>query len=736
MNEHRQVVANIPEGYVVVPHESLNFIGSEPSPKDEESQFDLRSILAAAYRNKWIIIAVTIVCVALGVAYSLITAPIYRATATVQIDQQTAKILESQDEEPGSSQEAGRFLQTQVDIIKSRSLAARVADQLKLAADANPLSLTSTSTRTRRNEAVGILQSGLSVGLPRNSRVVEISFESTNPRLSAEIANSFAQNAITGNLQRRFDTSAYSRQFLQERLAAAKIGLEESERKVVAYARSAGLIDASAGMAGSGAGVTPGPQSLTTSSLVQINQALSLAQANRIQAQQRWASAATTPALNLPEVLGNPTVQQLTQRRAELEASYNEERQRRKEDHPSLVQSAAKIAELDRQINSVAGSIKSSIREQYNVAAKQEQGLLGSVGQLKGATLSEQDRSVQYTILKRQADTDRQMYDGLLQRYRELSAAAGITSNNISIVDKAEVPGFPVWPKPFLNVALGGVAGLFLSLLVVFLRERFDDAIRSADDVERKLSLPLLGTVPLLKKGVTPQEALDDPRSTLSESHYALRHSLELSSDKGLPFSVQLTSSRQSEGKSTSAYAIARDLAGAGKRVLLIDADLRKPSLHRVMALENRVGLANLLARQKGLNDVVQTTQFENLFLISSGPLPPNPAQLLAGPGMVDLITKLRPIFDVVIIDGPPVLGLADAPRLAEMVDGTLFVVEANAAHYGHAKSALKRLEQGKANILGVILTKFDARKAGYGSDYGYYYYEYGSTNQKKLEGG
>jgi capsular exopolysaccharide synthesis family protein len=741
MNDQRPVKMPEPGGYVAVPQEALNYLYPQMEQPADEPEFNLREIWSAIYRNIWFIVAIVAVCVAAAVAYSLMTAPVYRATAKVQIDQQTAKVLESQDEEPvPSSQEADRFLQTQVDVIRSRSLARRVEADLKLASDARFLAAEpksvegGASAKVKGELAVDVLKDRLSVNLPRNSRVVDINFESTDPNLAAKIANSFAENAITSNLQRRFDTSAYSRKFLQERLVTAKQSLEDSERKVVTYARSAGLIDASAGMTNSASLPTNLPaQSLTTSSLVQINQALSQAQANRIQAQQRWASASSTPALNLPEVLGNPTVQQLTQKRAELEASYNEERQRRKEGHPMIVQAGAKLAELDRQINSVASSIKKSIREQYVVAAKQEQGLQGSVGALKGATFSEQDRSVQYNILKRQSDTDRQMYDGLLQRYRELSAAAGITSNNISIVDRAEVPSIPVWPRPLLNVALGGMAGLCLSLVFVFLRERFDDAIRSSEDVERKLSLPLLGTVPLLKKGLTPQDALDDPRSTLSEAHYALRHSLELSSDRGLPFSILLTSSRQSEGKSTSAYAISRDLAAAGKRVLLIDADLRKPSLHRVMAQENRVGLANLLARQKGLNDVVQTTQFENLFFVSSGPLPPNPAQLLAGPGMVDLIAKLRPIFDVVIIDGPPVLGLADAPRLADVVDGTLFVVEANGAHYGHAKAALKRLVQSNVNLLGVILTKFDARKAGYKSDYGYYYYEYGTKEPKQI---
>jgi capsular exopolysaccharide synthesis family protein len=320
------------------------------------------------------------------------------------------------------------------------------------------------------------------------------------------------------------------------------------------------------------------------------------------------------------------------------------------------------------------------------------------------------------------------LYDGLLQRYRELSAAAGITTNNISVIDKAETPNRPIWPRPLLNAAIGFLAGLFLSLLLVFLKEKFDDSVRSPDDVERKLGQPLLGTAPLLRGNSSdPVVALEDPRSLISEAHYAMRMSLELSSDQGLPGALLVTSSRQAEGKSTCAYAIARDLALSGKRVLLIDADLRKPSLHRTLGAENRTGLANVLARQKKIEEVVQRTSVDNLFLVTSGPLPPNPAQLLAGKTLNSVIARAKELFDVAIIDGPPVLGLADAPRLSSAVDGTLFVVEANRAHHGHSKAALKRLAAAKANILGVILTKFDARKAGYKSEYGYYYYEYNS---------
>jgi len=466
--------------------------------------------------------------------------------------------------------------------------------------------------------------------------------------------------------------------------------------------------------------------------LIQLNEAFSQARASREQAQQRWATSSSTPALNLPEVLANPAIQQLQQQKAVLQAQLDEDRQRWKEGHPSIGQEQAKIAELDRQINGIAGSIKNSIREQYQVALRQEQGLSGDVGQLKGATLSEQDLTVRYNILKRDADTTRQLYESLLQRYREVSAAAGITMNNVSVIDQADVPTKPVWPKPLLNAAIGVLLGLFAALITVFVREKFDDSVRLPDDVERKLNLPLLGTVPLLKSGA-PVEALEDPRSLLSEAHYALRNSLELSSEAGLPRTLFLTSSRQSEGKSTTAYAIARDLALTGKRVLLLDADLRKPSLHRILKLENRFGLVNVLARQKSLEEVVQRTSTANLYFVASGPQPPNPAQLLSAKALNEMFKAAKQLFDVVVIDGPPVLGLVDAPSLASVAEGTLFVVEANRAHRGHAKAAIKRLVSGKANLLGVVLTKFDAKKAGYGNDYGYYYYEYQSDHAEQL---
>lgn len=709
----------------------------EMADADDKMSLDVRAMLAALYRNRLLIASVIALALAAGAISVLLTTPTYRARTTVQIEQQSARVLGTEDPEPvASPQEAERFLQTHVDIIKSRALAGRVVDSLGLAGDSHFLNAMGakrlpegqSDKRAEREQAIAILSDHLSVSLPRNSRVVGISIDSRSPALAAQIADSYAENLIVSNLQRRFETSSYARKFLQQQLALAKNKLEETERSLIAYSRNAGLIDASAGAA-SGSGQM-GPRSLTTTNLVQLNEAYAQARSNRVAKQQRWQQAQATPLLSLPEVLGNPTIQQLSQQRAQLEGEYSQELQRRKEEHPALVQAKANIAELDRQIATLAGSIRASIRDQYQVASRQEQALAGNVGQLKGETLNEQDRGVRYNILKREVETNRELYDGLLQRYKEVGAQAGITQNNISVIDAATGPRRPVSPRPLLSMTLAALAGLALALLLVFVRERFDDAIHAPEDVEAKLRLPLAGVVPLVRGRQTVRSALADPRSPVAEAQSALRSSIELSSIEGVPSTLLLTSSREGEGKSTTALGLARDLAQTGQRVLLIDGDLRKPSLHQLLELANQAGLSSVLARRAAVDEVILPTATEGLMFMPAGPLPPNPAHLLAGKVLAELLSQLAERYDVVVVDGPPMLGLADGPRLASAVEGVLFVIEADGAHRGQAKAALKRLLAINARVVGAVLTKYDARKSGF-ARYGYGYgYDYGAPPQ------
>jgi capsular exopolysaccharide synthesis family protein len=714
----------------------------------------LRSLWSTFYRNRLLIAVIVAGAMLAGLAVTMLMTPKYKATSSIQIDQQATNVLgnSSQDalQQADSSQDADRFLQTQVDVLESRAMALSVMQDLNLAANDDfvlqmgakpadkPIGALSLAD-TKQQQILEVLSDNLKVELPRNSRVVALSFNSPNPRLAARVANAFAADFMMFNMKRKFGSSTYARNFLASQLNDTRTKLEASERALLDYARGANLLDVSGGIA-SGTDSSSGsstPRSLTTSNLVELNDAYAQAQAARMQVQQHWEQAQSGSPMQLQEVLTNPAIMQLTQLKAQAQAAYQQDLQRHKPDYPQMQQAAAHIAELDRQINNLATSIRSSIREQYQTALKQEQALSGQVNSLKNSTQNEQGRSVEYNILKRTVDTNRTMYDSLLQRYAEVSAQAGVAANNISQVDVADIPTKPVSPRPLINLALAGLLGLMVAAGFVLLRDKFDDSIRTPEDVPVKLGLTFLNATPLLEENTTPLEALDDPRSALSEAYAALRASIELGHKGGVPSTLAVTSTRQSEGKSTTAYAIARAFAKIGKSVVLIDSDLRKPSLHRLANAHNNKGFSNLLAGLLTIEETLQPTDIPSLSLISAGPLPPNPAELLSGPRLAELINALAQRFDMVIVDAPPVLGLADTVLIGTATETTLFVIEANGSHHGHAKAAVRRLTTSGVPMIGALLSKYDARKIGYGYGYGYNYaysYSYGDNEQPTVK--
>jgi capsular exopolysaccharide synthesis family protein len=283
------------------------------------------------------------------------------------------------------------------------------------------------------------------------------------------------------------------------------------------------------------------------------------------------------------------------------------------------------------------------------------------------------------------------------------------------------------------NLAIAGLSGLAAGVLLAFLLETMDQAVRKPADVETKLGLPVLGSVPLLEKGVQPMEALADLRSPFSEAYHSIRSNLAFSTKDGAPKVLSVTSARPEEGKSTTAFALAQGFARAGLRVLLVDLDLRNPSQHKIIGADNRVGASNLLTGAVRLQGAVQPTDWPNLFLIPSGPLPPSPAELLIGPRLVAFTKEATEHFDIVILDGPPVMGLADAPLIASVASGAVLTIEAGRTSRAQARAAIKRLRVGDARLFGAILTKFDSRKTAYGYGYAYAYdYEYNYAYGRK----
>ena len=706
---------------------------------------------------RWVIGAMVVAAVALSIAISLLMTPIYRAVGVLQIDMEAPKVVDVDParQEAQGQQNADQFYQTEYGLLKSRSLAERVVNKLNLAS--NPSYLISGSPflgflhvraqfqnpasqpfDSRHRDAIRKFMDHLKVTPVRGSRLVKVTYDSVDPQLAATIVNTTMDEFIASNLDRHFQATAYARQFLEEHLADQKQKLEDSEKKLVAYQTAQHIVDLGPTTTSADGKTSASGQSLASASLATLNESLAQAKGQRILAEQKWKTANSASVMSLPEVLGNPAVQALQARKAQLETDYQDKLKIYKPDFPAMTQIRAQIDETDKQIQAQVANIKESLHEQYEVAAKQEAGLGGQVSGLTSSVLDLKNRSIADNTLQREVDTNQQLYDGLLQQEKAIAVAGTAIVNNIFKVDNAIRPNHPAQPRPLLNVLAAIGAGLVFGVLLAFGLEYLDDSVKVPEDVESKLGLPLLGSIPVLEKGVGAKEALADTRSALSEAYYSVRTALQFSTDTGVPKSFLVTSARPSEGKSTTALALAQNFARLGMRVLLIDGDLRNPSLHHFVSCDNTAGLSNYLIGASNLFDVVQATDRQNLFLLPCGPLPPNPAELLASGKVRGLLAKADDQFDLVVIDGPPVMGLADAPLLASVTAGTMLVIEAGTTRRGLARAAIRRLLAGQAHMLGAVLNKFSLRKAGYGYAYGYgysYAYSYGyGANEPRIE--
>ena len=733
-------------------------MASHPAPQDvfapaayepEDAQFgprapvvDLRYLAAVVRSNLLLIAAIIAACLAIALVTTLLETKRYTATASVQINDQSQRVLGNEieaDQVANNGWDTDRFLQTEVDVLKSRALAERVMKRLRLEGNASFYAQmevgqpdADSPPAAVREMTLALLRGNMEVKLPRNSRIAAITFESTDAALSARIANAFAEEFIQASLQQRYDSSAYARSFVSGQLQDAKLRLEESERNLNDYARKAGLIrPRDMSVNSNGEPVSSGASSVTSASLMQLNMAASDAHAKRIAAQARLQALNSKPLLADREALQNPAVQTLFTRQTEVQAKLQDELTRRLDDHPAVQQLRAQLKVIDSQLNQAAQNMRNAARADFEAALTTETRLQAQVDALKTATLAEQDRSVQYNLLAREADTNRALYDGLLQRYKELNASAGISTSNITIIDRADSPSSPSSPNLIRNLAFALLGGLGLAAIATFLRSQFDDIVRIPEDIESKLDLPLLGVVPRARDAAIGEE-LADPKSAASESYNSLRSALLYSTSQGLPRSLLVSSSQPSEGKTTTSCELARGFARMGRRVLLVDVDLRRPTLHRQFELENGTGLSSLLTQQVKLDQVIRNAGQENLDVVTSGPVPPSPTELIASEQMAELVDAMTTRYDVVIFDSPPILGLADAPLMSALVDGVVFIVESGRGRHGSLKASLRRLRTMGPLMLGAVLTMFDAAKAGHRySEYsGYDYYRYGAGNK------
>jgi polysaccharide biosynthesis transport protein len=707
-----------------------------PSPRGvgAESVPPIRQYLRIALRWRYVILGVAAACILLGLIVTLLMTPKYTAEATVEISRESDQVTNFQGVERDASIADQEFYQTQYGLLRARSLAERVASQLRLIDDPAffemfdvdddepALQLVNgrypASGRAERQRAAGrVLLEHLGIAPVRLSRLVDIAFTSPDPEFSARVANAWAENFIQTNLERKIQATSYGRNVLQRQLAELKDRLDQSQRQLVAYASAQRIIN----LPSQTGDRSTGERSIVADDLAALNTALSEATADRIQAEARYRQAGGNGAS--AEALRNQAINNLRQKRAELSAEYQRLMTQFEPGYPAATAIQSQIAQLDRSIAREESRVSGSLEAGYREATARENTLRAKVEQLKASYLDLRRRSIQYNIYQQEVDTNRALYDGLLQRFKEIGVAGGVGVNNIAIVDAANVPRKPSSPRLVLNLAAALLAGLGLGALIAFALEQIDEAIADPVEVERQLGLPLLGTVPKLEEG-TPREALLDRKSDLVDAYLAVQTNLGFTTEHGVPRSFAVTSTRPAEGKSTTALALATTLARANRKVILVDGDMRSPSVHQLGGVDHDRGLSNFLSGQDDLQGLTFAMNELGFTAMSAGPIPPNAAELLTGNRLSVLISRLLETYDHVVVDSPPVMGLADAPLIASRVEGVIYAVESHGIRTSMVKTALGRLASANARIIGGVLTKFEASRAhhGYGYDYGYGY--------------
>ena len=695
----------------------------------------IRQYMRIATRWRYVILGATVACVLAGLIITLLMTPKFTATATIEISREANQVTNFQGVERETSVADQEFYQTQYGLLQSRSLSERVATQLRLVDDPSFYERFGVSRdepefqlvngrypasgrATRQRVAGEILLKNLNIAPTRLSRLVDIRFTSPNSEFSAKVANTWADAFIQINLERKVQATSYGRNLLQRQLAQQKERLDESQRQLVAYASQQRIINLPAQ---SNADGSTSERSIVADDLASLNTALSQATAERIAAESRYREGGRAGASS--EALRNQAINALRQRRAEYAADYQKLLTQFEPQYPAARALKSQIDQLDRSIANEERRVSGSLETDYRGAVERERGLKARVEQLKGSYLDLRRRSIQYNIFQQEVDTNRALYDGLLQRFKEIGVAGGVGVNNVSVVDQADAPQKPSSPRLLVNLAIALLAGLGIGAALALALEQMDEAIADPAEVERRLGLPLLGSVPKVD-GITPREALLDRKSDMVDAYLAVQTNLAFTTEHGVPRSFLVTSTRPAEGKSTTALALATMLARSGKRVILVDGDMRSPSVHHLGGVSHDRGLSNFLAGQDEIAALTFPMADLGFTAMSAGPIPPNAAELLTGARLSLLIERLYEQFDHVVIDSPPVMGLADAPLIASRVEGVIYTVESHGIRSTLVKTALARLAAANAHIFGGVLTKFEARKAhyGYGYEYGYGY--------------
>lgn len=709
---------------------------SEPYGEERESgsQFDVAWLRGAVFRQRWVIVGSLLFALIAGLAVTLLSTPIFEATATVRLNARDSLIVEGQDvaRENFPTNRISDYLRTQEEIIKSRSMAETVARELNLG---NRSAIVGDAEQTRPpnqsdeqweeakiKRASLMLQKAVNAVTLSPSSIIAISFSSPDPALAAEIANAYSKAFTQSDIRQSLDANAYAREYLLGQIEEIRNRLGEAEVRANTFARSQGIVTENTVSTSTEEG---GQVTITGAKLSAINQTVSTARAARIAAEQKWRAVANIPASQVPDVLSSPFVQNLIAERAKLNTQLLALRQRYTDDFAAIVDLRSQIDLINRQIESAGTDVKTTIRSEYLVALQQEQALEAELNSVKSEALAEQDKRVEYMSLEGEVRALRDQLQSLRERYNQISTAANVQSSVMAPLDMATVPSNPVSPKLSRNLLLAITLGIALGGALAVFREVFVDQFRRVEDIEDRLGLPTLGVTPKIKDtDIKHEESVQF--SSLMEAYSAIRSTIDYSIPRGGAV-LQLTSSQASEGKSTTALILAQMFARLGRKTLVLDLDLRKPSLHALLGMERpAAGVAEVLLGHVAFEDARLNNVSENLTALTVAGIPPDPISLLSSAVFREFVEDLRNEFSLIIIDSSPLVGLADAVEIAKVVDATVFVIEANRTSVAQARASVRRLKAVGANLLGVVLTKYQSMQAGDDYGYQYSYYQYG----------
>ncbi len=714
----------------------------------------LLDYLLVLRKHQWLIIFFLLAVVSIVTIATFRMQPVYEATARVVIDRDTPNAFRFDSEQGDDFADAEDYIVTQSKILQSETLAMQTVKSMGL--DRLPqfgggpgklgkVEPAGSEASLIRPPALGAFLGGLSVKRVPNSRLLDVTFETTDPILAARVVNAHLNNFIEQNFRSRFEAATQASNWMAGQLNEMKIKVENAEDARLEYERDNQIwtIDEKS--------------DISSTKLAELDKQLTDAQTDRINKEAVYQLAQSGNYDAIAAVRESPVIQDILKQQTTLSAQYTDAENQYGPKYPKVLRIQAQIKDLDQLVEREKLNIGNQLEADYRGSRQRELLLKEALDEQKGEVNKTAEKLVQYSILKREADTNKQLYDGMLQKLKEAGITAGLRSSNIRIVDPALIPSYPSRPNKTRNVLLGIMVGLLGGIGLALLREYLDNTVKTPDDIETLAHLPSLAVVPALTNSsgksrgrlskflktqvVTSKEGRAElishnmPQSQMSEAFRALRTSLLLSQADHPPQVILMTSALPREGKTTAAVNLAVTLAQLGDKTLLVDADLRKPGINRALSLVDgkHAGLSSYLAGVSTLDLItVPHPAISNLEAIPTGPIPPNPADLLSSRRLTELIAELRTRYKFVVIDSPPIMAATDAVILSVLVDGVLMVVRSGETPKEAFTRTRDLLVGVKCHMLGVVLNAVDASSPDYYYSYRYYPYSYGGYGREE----